>query len=356
MSKKKKYMIVKTPFEQNVTHVLPRIEYEGQDLMWFTRPCDTAPVFHPSAQVKYLDDTFPKCPNFTDLLRAMTRDEITLSQRILEAIGSTLLQDGGKKHMFLIQGGPRSGKDVLLKTIQSLFDNDSIKLMDAASLRNGFEASEWEGKALCIWPEVGLPPIRWEAAVKLNEVLNMSTGPDGGSTSYFLATSYPFFTQWRVEDFPDRLVTIPLAGEIPEEMRSPAFFEKIIEERDAIATNAAQCYDEVRKRNGGFNGYYPINSIPMPPPCEKICTNKEESVRQFAETHCERIPGTGTDTCILHDSFMKKYGYISFTEFLDLFERNARELCGAERAHGSNLYDINFHSYFPYIHLRDNDF
>ena len=110
------------------------------------------------------------------------------------------------------------------------------------------------------------------------------------------------------EDFLDELVVFPLAGEIPEEMREPAFFEKIKEERDAIVTIAIRSYECCHKMSGRFSGYYPVNCIPLPPPCEKICTNKEEAVQQFAETRCERNKETGTDATLLYDRFIREYG------------------------------------------------
>ena len=110
-------------------------------------------------------------------------------------------------------------------------------------------------------------------------------------TKHVLVSSYPVVTYKMAEDFLDELVVIPLAGEIPEEMREPAFFEKIKEERDAIVTIAIRSYECCHKMSGRFSGYYPVNCIPLPPPCEKICTNKEEAVQQFAETRCERNQG-----------------------------------------------------------------
>ena len=171
-------------------------------------------------------------------------------------------------------------------------------------------------------------------------------------TKHVLVSSYPVVTYKMAEDFLDELVVIPLAGEIPEEMREPAFFEKIKEERDAIVTIAIRSYECCHKMSGRFSGYYPVNCIPLPPPCEKICTNKEEAVQQFAETRCERNKETGTDATLLYDRFIREYGYITFTEFTNLFERCAMVLYGTKRAWVRHAYDNNLYSFFPFIRLK----
>ena len=352
MFNEKKVDSVKTPFDSSSTTAFSAVDKDGQGFISRSEFSFHQTVISNHLNVELLEERFPNAQNFVDFLRISTRDQINLSHRVLECIGRLLSADKDRKTIFLFQGGPHSGKDILLKLLPILLDENYIKIMDAISLKCGFEAFEWSGKQVCIWPEIGPMPIRTAAVAKLDEVLHMSAESNSCS-NYILATSYPFLTNKEAEGLLDNLVAIPLPGEIPEEMRTSAFFETIKEERDAIATIAVNHYATVYERNGRYSGHYPVNSITLLPPCEGVCTNKEESVRQFAQTRCEQNKEMGTDAEVLYDRFIREYGYITFTEFANLFEHCAKELYGAERVWGSNFFNSNYHCCFAFVHLKE---
>lgn len=106
--------------------------------------------------------------------------------------------------------------------------------------------------------------------------------------------------------FVRRIVTIPYPYSIPKEQQDPMILQKLLAEKDAIATEAFRCYLRLKANNYKFSGYDRFDQI------QTILTspvNEEyNAVREFSRLYCDFSDSTAfTSTQELFDVFSANY-------------------------------------------------
>ena len=106
--------------------------------------------------------------------------------------------------------------------------------------------------------------------------------------------------------FVRRIVTIPYPYSIPKEQQDPMILQKLLAEKDAIATEAFRCYLRLKANNYKFSGYDRFDQI------QTILTspvNEEyNAVREFSRLYCDFSDLTAfTSTQELFEVFSANY-------------------------------------------------
>lgn len=104
------------------------------------------------------------------------------------------------------------------------------------------------------------------------------------------------------EAFTRRLLTIPYPVSIPKEQQDPYILNRLLAERDAIATEAFRHYLALRERNYVFSdcGVYEMQQSPLFMPVN----NEYNAIRVFSDTNCDFSDiDSFTSTLDLYNSF-----------------------------------------------------
>ena len=106
--------------------------------------------------------------------------------------------------------------------------------------------------------------------------------------------------------FVRRIVTIPYPYSIPKEQQDPQILQKLIAEKDAIATEAFRAYLRLKANNYKFSGYDRFDQL------QTILTSpvnaEYNAVREFSQNYCDfSDPNAFTTTQELYEAFAAHY-------------------------------------------------
>jgi len=325
------------------------------------RPNNPAIVTTYGLQCSYLNGT-PASPGFDRFLLQITGGDLELVERIWQMVGYTLTPDTGGKVFFLLQGVPNSGKSVLSSLLSSFFNEGAVSALDVHALSEKFAASELQGKALCLSPDLPSGPLDNKAVSKLKQL----TGNDVVSADVkykdrvqflctakiVLASNHPLLMRERDDAFIERAVVIPFNYATPKERQDPHLLECLKWERDAIATRAIAAYFRLVSRKYRFSGHYVLNGSPA------LCAQDSGGGIDLASSvHCFLqkcfVPDkeAGIFTGDAHRFFTAQYGAVPVNTFSNLFFDFAYQLYGAEKVRKRKPGETNALSYISGIRL-----
>lgn len=265
-------------------------------------------------------------PLMDQFLQQCTGNNPVLIRRIWELIGYCLSGDSHAKRIFYLIGVSDSGKSVLLKLIKKLL---SPCLTNAMSLKNitgsRFALSELMDKQVCMsFDESNLSLSQQDIATlkRLSggedcitaDVKNKSQVTFVARAKLVIASNYTLRAVYAANDpaFQRRLMIIPFNFATPKLEQDQKLLSKLLEERDAIATDAYFYYQELRRNGYVFSGddkAYESTSIFLPGelPYEKMGS--------FVENYCVFGAEYSTPTRQLYDCFCRVY---SDAEYKDI--------------------------------------
>lgn len=140
--------------------------------------------------------------------------------------------------------------------------------------------------------------------------------------------------------FARRIVNIPYPYSIPKEQQDPLILQKLLAEKDAIATEAFRAYLRLKANNYKFTGYDRFDQI------QTIFTSpvnaEYNSIREFSQNYCDfSDPNAFTNTQELYAAFASHYrtNIHDTTGFSQAFRLVNQDMIQSKRLHisGSNL-------------------
>ena len=268
-------------------------------------------------------------PAFDTFLCNITGGDTILQERICEMIGYILTPDTNAKVLFLLQGCSNSGKSVLSSLIRGFFNEEAVSDMDVHELCEKFAASDLEGKALCISPDLPSEPLDAKSVSKLkqftgNDVVSADVKYKDRtkfkcSAKFLLATNHPFLIRGNDEAFFKRVVAIPFNYSVPKDVRDYRLPERLKGERDAIASRVISAYYRLKRNNYTFAGSYNINSSYGIHSDTDRGTNIDSLVYSYLMNRYEPYEGEPVFIADIYDEFINEYAGINVP--LNLFSK-----------------------------------
>lgn len=210
------------------------------------------------------------CPVFDKLLHDISGGDTGIKARIWEMFGYCLSPDIGAKKGFVLQGRKHSGKTLICNFLESLFPQSAISALDAHDYSQRFALSELEEKALCVSGDMPAEPLseRIVGHIKKlsgNDLISAAKKYQSNRQFRFggkliLVSNNQVLPKKNDDAFLDRFVAIPFPFTVPSEQQDIFLIERLMEERDAIASKAIKAYWALKQRFYHFSGEYTINS------------------------------------------------------------------------------------------------
>lgn len=281
-------------------------------------------------------------PNFDRFLAGITGSDSLLQERIYQMIGYILTPDTSAKVLFLLQGCSNSGKSVLSSFIRSLFNEDSVSDIDIHELSERFAASDLEGKALCISPDLPSEPLDAKSVSKLKQF----TGNDIVSADvkykdrvkfrcvadFILATNHPLLTKGDDEAFFRRIVQIPFNYSVPKERQDYCLLDKLQYERSGVVSKAINAYYRLKQCNYTFAGEYDLNSVYGIYHTNTTDTNITAMIYSYLVKIFKKADDNGIYMTDVYNDFINTYEVsISLNAFSKCFTRYAEKEFGAAK-------------------------
>jgi Predicted ATPase len=291
--------------------------------------------FNPERFVTYQIETdyIPDCsgyaPAFDTFLSVSCGDDPLLAQRLLEAIGYTLVPDSSGKVFFLAQGVPNSGKSVLGELLASFFDEDLVTATDFNTLGRQFGVGDLLGKRLSL--SMDLPGGRWDSRA-VGQLKSM-TGNDlfsadikylprikfRNTATFWFGTNHPVVLAGRDPAFLQRLVVLPFRYSVPPEKQDHFLLDRLKQEKDAIAFRAIHAYLQLRRNHYRFAGDFHLNEVVAGSSNDSEST-LERAIADFFASHCDIEAGVITFLSDLYTQFNRCYpGLLSPGTFSNQF-------------------------------------
>ncbi len=306
----------------------------SHDSIYFT-------TYHISCRY-YYDGPAPSV--FETFLRSVIGGDDALVQRIYEMIGYILAPDNHAKVLFLLQGCANSGKSVLSALIRRMFDEDAVSDMDIHELSERFAASDLEGKALCISPDLPSEPLDAKSVSKLKRF----TGNDIVSADvkykdrvkfqckakFLLATNHPLLTRGSDEAFLKRVVVIPFCYSVPKEQQDFHLLERLDAERGAIVSKAIRAYFQLRNQHYRFSGSYRLNAVYSLQQQTAANASVELTIYEYLHVSYEAQEGAVVFLEDAYAEFIQRYCgcSIAMPVFSKIMIQYAEETYGAQQA------------------------
>lgn len=233
--------------------------------------------------------------------------------------GYVLSSDAHAKAIFLLYGASgNNGKSTELALLNHLLSPGSVDTMPLSTMLSKFgihrirncrlEYSGDEGTLNLKSTQIALLKAMsghdgMTAEVKYKEMAQfVCTCKIAISSNYNIGMAYsavdPAFTR--------RLVTIPYPVSIPKEHQDPNILYKLLDERDAIVTEAFRHYLALRSRNYVFTGSDRFND---PSIYSAPINDMYNMIRAFSDQYCDfSNPDAFTSTEELYQAFITAYG------------------------------------------------
>lgn len=274
-----------------------------------------------------------------------------LIQRHWEFIGYCLSSDSQGKAIFSLYGPTgNNGKSTELALLKALLSPGSVANMPLHILLTQFGVGQLENIRLEISADEGSINLKPRDISLLKSI----SGHDDitadvkfkphttfrSTCKIIIASNYNIGCSYTQIDqaFLRRLVIIPYPVSIPKEQQDPWILSKLLNERDAIATEAFRAYLNLRQRNYVFSGHERFDQINVIEPSP--VSTSYDAIRKFVLQECDLSdPAEFTFTETLFNAFTKKYGplFVDTASFSQALSRSHPELQSSrKRINGDN--------------------
>lgn len=273
-----------------------------------------------SVNGRYIQNAPISHPTTDAFLNTVTGGDPELIARHWEFWGYVLSSDAHAKAIFLLYGASgNNGKSTELALLNNLLSPGSVDTMPLSTMLSRFgvhrirncrlEFSGDEGTLNLNSTQIALLKAMsghdgMTADVKNKEMVQfVCTCKIAISSNYNIGMAYsavdPAFSR--------RLVTIPYPVSIPKEQQDPNILYKLLEEKDAIVTEAFNHFLHLRARNYKFTGGERFDTAP---PMHFAPVSPEyNAIRAFSENFCDFSDQEAfTSTNDLYQMFMSCYG------------------------------------------------
>ena len=275
-----------------------------------------------------------------------------LFMRLWEFIAYTIFPEYRNRFIFCLIGVKGSGKSMLLKVIEklltpSLVINMSIKNM----VGSRFALSELVGKRVCIASDEG------DLNVSVNSAAMLKRISGGGETitadvkchnqatfvstaKLLIASNNAVHISARNADTAlyERIVVAPFLKTIPIEYRDSNLEDKILVEKDAIATKAFWIFKQLQRNFFKFSGDE-LEFQKMAEYAAGMCST--DPLISFSANYCKFDENAFTSTSKLFNAFQMEFPFSTYND-VSAFSRAFQERNGhrispfREHADGSN--------------------
>ncbi len=216
----------------------------------------------------------PPCPAFDSFLYQCSGGDLLWIERAWQFIGYALVPDTGGKSALLLQGIGDSGKSKFCEFLQTFFAPQHVSALSISELNQQFAASELEGKLLCVSPDLPKGPLKPAAVSNIkrlsgNDLVSAPKKYEANRQFRFLgtfviATNHSIYTAGEDDALMKRLITLPFRYTVPKEQQDPFLLEKLLPERDAVASKAIEAYFRLVANHYRFAGeYLPNECVPF---------------------------------------------------------------------------------------------
>ena len=300
-------------------------------------------------------------PLFDNFLWESTGGDRVLIERIWQMIGYILTPDVSAKKYFLLQGVRDSGKSVLVRVLEGLFNDDAVTGLDISEYGQRFSMASIIGKALCTSADMEGKIIDLTSASKIKQLTgNDTTTTDVKygkrekfvcSAKLIFATNHPFRVSVPDPAFFSRCVAIPFYYSIPNEKKDVHLDIKLLQERNGIVFKAIAAYRRLVARNYVFEGHYSKDEIFAMDADDK--ETYQTSISKFAKYYFTNDENGIVFIEDAHQLFLQKYGYAPLNDFSYLFQEFVRENYNAQKARKRKAGNPNAQSCILGISLKE---
>lgn len=203
-----------------------------------------------------------KCPQFDKFLYDITGGDSILIERFWMFLGYVFSQSLDAKAFFVMGHASNSGKSVLGKFIENLYDKQYISSVALSDFNGDFSMGPLVGAAVNI--SLDLPNSRLNAVAVSK--LKMLTGGDSTTINekyvplfqyenrakFIFASNHPLKLTEDDEAFWERLVYLPFDYSIDKENQKVNLLEKLLRERDAVVSKALKYAKKLMKLHYQF--------------------------------------------------------------------------------------------------------
>lgn len=217
---------------------------------------------------KFIYPDYISHPNFDKLLNDIAGDDYELKIRIWEVLAYIISPEYRQRVIFCFIGVGGAGKSLLLNIIQNLLSPSLVTNMSMTNLLGGrFAASELINKRVCIASDEANFHFSDREASELKRISGggetITADVKGKAQQTFVSTAkiaiasnYAIhLSAGRIDThLKNRMVVIPFVNSIPKEMQDDRLLEKILSERDSIATEAYYIFKQLKNNHFVFSG------------------------------------------------------------------------------------------------------
>lgn len=189
-----------------------------------------------------------ECPKFDKFLRDVTGNDSVLIERLWMFLGYIFTQSLDAKAFFVMGHASNSGKSVLGKFIENLYDKQYVSSIALSDFNGDFSMGTLVGAAVNI--SLDLPNSRLNATAVSK--LKMLTGGDmitinekylpqfqyQNRAKFIFASNHPLKLTEDDEAFWERLVYLPFDFSIDKENQKVNLLDKLLREKDAVVSKA----------------------------------------------------------------------------------------------------------------------
>lgn len=277
--------------------------------------------------VRYLDVSWngpQPCPIFTLFLDQIAGGDVTLKQRILEAVGYLLVSDYGAKRFVVFQGPGDTGKSLLGNLISSFFPPEACASLSDFQFGERFALSFIARAQLCLSMDLAEGVIDSKAVAVLKQI----TGGDllsiegKGRDAYsdrirckiLFGTNHPVQLKSRDHAFARRLLLVPFRYPVPPERQDRNLLKKLKSERPGILYQALCAYHDVISRGYQFTGerQYGFKASQI-----VLDASPANTLADFVARCCDLDPDTFTPTESLQEAYLNFCNSVGHTAILD---------------------------------------
>ena len=279
-------------------------------------------------------------PTFDRFLMDITGGDQILATRIWQMIGYVLSPDTQGKVFFLLQGVPDSGKTILSSLLESFFEKEAAITLDIHDLSDRFAVSDLREKALCLSPDLSASVVDARAVSKIKQLTGGDTVTSDQkfksrisfrcTAKFVLGTNHVLIPKGDDKAFFNRAVVIPFQFSIPREHQDHTLLNRLVAERDGIATRAVYAYRQLVRDNYQFAGNYELNAV-VTPSAHSEDLDLDTSIYNFIRENYEADTRSAVLISDAHGLFEKQYIQLSDQQFTPRFVQFAQQLFGAHK-------------------------
>lgn len=255
---------------------------------------DSSIIAFSYVNANYVDNE--KCPRFDKFLYDITGGDSILIERFWMFLGYVFSQSLDAKAFFVMGHASNSGKSVLGKFIERLYDKQYISSIALSDFNGDFSMGPLVGAAVNI--SLDLPNSRLNAAAVSK--LKMLTGGDmitvnekyvpqfsyQNRAKFIFASNHPLNLVEDDEAFWERLVFLPFDYSINKEKQKAKLLEKLLYEKDAVVSKALKYAKKLMESHYQF-------------PTTK---NIERRIREWRGISIDTIDAFIQKCCVIDDS------------------------------------------------------